>query len=454
MQDTLVAIIRQIDCGSLFKTFRLVSQRWKKLTDQVHPTGDEKFADNEVTLIYLNKLYKNLHLLKWVFSHNIQINSHMMEKICGFNLFRTTDKDPQRRYTCLAHLGHPIEVVIKLFMSYFIRIDIYDSSVRIMEEFIHAVTWHDGVCRLTDRAIEIILQDHDERRTPFTWNFDAIYYHGNSIPFSTTKLLLEKFGSDIEVNLFKRYRGPDLSCKDMTVVRITDPFLSLNTNGIPQYWLEMIDLGYYHRLGKTASMEILNKLLTSKKIKRSDIESDVCDNPTVTMEFLMQWGIEPANCRNLTLQMIDENPDIFTEYAIENVIISDENIQEIMNHRLFSQYSLITSCCKSLRHALIMAERLSIPKTQNHICHMVCSYFLDTPKFELDKYLHLFSLDWDGHVKTLSWKLAWSIIVENPESDRKSDEVIRSKIGSPVPLFSRIGIPSHNWFQASRQGPK
>ncbi len=84
--DSLVAIFQQIDCGSLFKTVRLVSRDWCKTADITYPAGNEIFADNENTVIYLNGNYESTYLIKWSLKHNIEINAQMIEKITrGFD---------------------------------------------------------------------------------------------------------------------------------------------------------------------------------------------------------------------------------------------------------------------------------------------------------------------------------------------------------------------------------
>ncbi len=408
--DSLVAICQRVDCGSLFKTFRLVSRVWKKHIEAAHPTGDEKFADNVMTLMYLNEDFHNTSLVKWVFRHNIEINANIVKKITrGFA-------------RCFSESDDVWSVVI---VNYFIDC----VKTRLFPEFVESVVWKGGVLRLTPKSFDYILKsDHK------SWNFPRIYkhirpdrydqtqdvYYPNTlsnppgvpeqdqrsfdaspnttctgVPWPTTRALIDKFGPMRLVKLCKIYSNHE----------------------------ELMELGSEYGLGKIADKELVLKLSKSKPWTKSLAEIE--DNPNLTLEIALEFKnrlFSISSIEGITLQTIQDHPEIdWTHVALYKIKITDENIDEILNHPLLSVYILTCNESVTVQYARMIAKKLAevglglgnqvygpdiSRKVQENAGEIFRTRFIITPYWipEVDVILDAYS-DWNGLAKTLSWKV-------------------------------------------------
>ncbi len=378
--DTLVAIIRQIDCGSLFKTFRLVSRKWRKLTDQVHPTGDEKFADNAATIYYMKRLADRSEVLRWIFNHNTEINAPMIKKLSAKSIFQ-------------------------LYFTWR-----YSSNNKnTIAKFIPTLIWVDGVVRLTDESFDVILNSNN-----CTWKFPQIYNHSQRIdnpkdhrfdgtctgvPWPITRAFIEKFTDIDGVNLYELY---------------------------PDHWKELIELKYYCGLGKVASMDLLVKLenIISSPLKsgetlknpfaRKTIFTQIYENPNLTLEYVLRWNLNPSLMKNLTMQMINDHPEIdWISDAFYNIKITDENIDAILNHPLLNETILLVNKCE-FRFARRIADKLKnndIKKANQLLNFSYIDVIMD--KINFNEFETALPPDWNGQLKTLPWKLTHYLLAED-----------------------------------------
>ncbi len=360
-EDSLVAIFQHIDTGSLFKTVRMVSRVWRKLADKVHPTGDEKFADNEVTIYYRKGVFRNNSITRWVFHHNTKINRHIVKKLLGKRL-RTLIKE--------------------YFIDY-----IVPKGKNTLDTFLSTLIWVNGVIRLTDKSFDVILNS-----TSGAWNFKNIYKHAGvpeqdqrsfdaspnttctGVPWPTTLALIKKFNR-LSVNLYKIY---------------------------PDRWQELIDLKQVHKLGKMLSMDMIYKLRLNEPFLFDDISSDIYDNPNLTIADAIHLDLIPSYMKYLTLQMIEDHPEIdWNEHALDHIKVTDENFDVILNHRLLSA-QIFSNTEISLRHMWPIAEKLA--DDVDDADSLLNDLFIEVSLRYSGLTILLKDTDWNGLVKTLPWK--------------------------------------------------
>ncbi len=373
-EDSLVAIFQRIDCGSLFKTFRLISKKWKKLVDQVHPDGDVKFADNEATIIYLNDVdITQEYLLTWYFNHNTEINKNITERISG-------------KFT----YAYDIE------RHYFVGQDECINDKHKYSEFVRSLVWVYGVIRLTEESLDIILNGELDE-----WNFKRIYAHAGfsgddrhnyhptlltGIPFHATRQIIKKYNIHT-INLYKRY---------------------------PYHRKELRELKQFYGWSKFASREEIISL--TKPTPGEDMTFKmmlkfvyIYSNPNMTLDIIRQFPDmfnQPHLLWNITLKMIKDNPDIaWGPDALSRIKVTDENIDEILANPTVEIISMIPNC--SLKHAWMIAKAWVASKGRGQcIKKIIIDMFLNTNQEIPDGLFEILPPDWNGSAKTLSWKIA------------------------------------------------
>ncbi len=365
-EDSLVAIFRQIDCGSLFKTVRLVSRIWRKLADRAHPTGDEKFADT-ITTIYFLKNNLHVQVLDWYFHHNIEINKNITERILGED---SADFTTSYYFTKMSDTN-PEFIAMK------------------GDLFLRSLVWVDGVIRLTDESVAIILASDYQ-----FWDFVSIYKHAK-IPFSTTQLFYKKFTLG-RVDLYK-YHGA-------------------------YYREELRNLGHFYGWAQSASRE---EIIAAARAGPDDNWTQhqifkLYENPNLTWDIILAYPnvFKPYWFRGITFQIIDDHPEMdWNQNFLFSIKFTDENIERILNVIFDDEKPRLSPCDRTLNHHLITTNCIHLnPSCTWKYAKMIANVFgkeanqilqthvLRNKKPLQDGFIDLLPPDWDGHLKSLSWK--------------------------------------------------
>ncbi len=84
MEDILGNILSDIDCGSDFKSARLVSHAWLRITQKLYPDGHLRFANHLQTIVELalelNKRFSTSDPIEHFFGKRIQLDFYALSK--------------------------------------------------------------------------------------------------------------------------------------------------------------------------------------------------------------------------------------------------------------------------------------------------------------------------------------------------------------------------------------
>ncbi len=271
-------------------------------------------------------------------------------------------------------------------------------------DFIRSLVWADGVIRLTEKSLDIILKS-----TNIEWDFQHIYDHAGfgcqknatstedsrcltGIPFETTLVLIYTRGELMNINLYKRY---------------------------PSYWAELM------RINKNIGIEKVDKEILETLAKKGleSIAFNIFASPHMTLEIALRLPHHIHHLSSLkciTLQMMEDHPNIqWYAQALYNIKITDENIDAILNHQLLTPSILSYNRSITIKHAWMIAEKLAEDSddTARSIFHRS---YLHIQKPNEVRYLSsgnplfidnldILPPDWNGRAQTLSWKVAQTI---------------------------------------------
>ncbi len=322
--------------------------------------GDVKFADNETTMIYFANEH-NGSTREWYFNHNIEINKNITEKIASKYVY--ADDMIIHYFVGLPH-NSPVEWRYPEF-----------------NEFARSLVWVDGVIRLTDESVDIILASNQSH-----WNFNAIFAHmgiddryNTTVTFYTVCRFLEKFSMPT-VDFYKMF---------------------------PHHREELKKLGHKYGWAKSASIEEIEA-----HVNDWNDMLDVYENPNLSLDFILSYPdrfVHPSRYHNLTLKDIRSHPEVrWSRSALYHIKITDENIDEFLNHRLLDSYCIGSNTTCTLKYAWRIAEKLA-DRDGYYAEYLIQEYMLSRRKVNIPReFLNMLPHDWDGNAKSLSWKFVVS----------------------------------------------